>query len=94
VGMLSHSRAAVLQRATPKAIRAEILNALSPNPLIIADQVWASPVIDAEVGTHLVLPADTQAENDAIAPVRDLPDGRLFEAVRPGIARITQSGSS
>jgi Zn-dependent peptidase ImmA (M78 family) len=94
LGMLSRSRAAVLQRVTPKAIRAEILGALSPNPLVIADRAWASPVLDAEVGMHLVLPASTQAANDAIVPMQDLPCGRLFEAVRPGICRITQPGTS
>ena len=82
VGMLSRSRAAALQRATPKAIRAEMLNELSPIPLIIADQAWASPVLDAKVGTHLVLPANTQAANDAVVPVRDLPAGRLPAATR------------
>jgi len=94
VGMLSRQRAAALQRATPKALRAEILGALSASPLIIADQHWSSPVLDAEVGMQLLLPANTQAANQAILPIRDLPDGRLFEAARPGIARVTQSGSS
>jgi hypothetical protein len=93
VSMISRRQAAALQRATPKAIRAEILGVLTPNPLIIADRAWVSSVLDAEVGMHLMLPANAQAANDAIVPVRELPDGRLFEAARPGIARVTQLGS-
>src|SRR5258708_17146473 len=93
VGMLSRQRAVELQRAAPKAIRADILGALSPKPLIIADQFWASPILDAEVGMYLVLPPNAVAANDAVVEVRDIPVGRLFEATRPGIARVTQPSS-
>src|SRR6266436_2753538 len=66
IGMLSQQRAVELQRATPKAIRADILGALSPNPLIIADRFWASPILDAEVGMNIVLPPNAVAANDAV----------------------------
>jgi len=93
VAMISRARASVLQKASPKAVRAELLGALSPAPLIVADEAWASPTLDAEVETQLLLPAGSVAANDAIVPIRDLPGGRLFEAVRPGIARVTRPGS-
>jgi Zn-dependent peptidase ImmA (M78 family) len=94
VGMISRARATTLQKASPKAIRAELLSQLTPGPLIVADGAWASPTLDAEVGAQLLLPPRTVAANSTIIAVRDLPNGRLFEAVRPGITRVTQFGSS
>ena len=38
VNMISRARAAALQRVTPKALRADILGALTPEPLIVADR--------------------------------------------------------
>jgi Zn-dependent peptidase ImmA (M78 family) len=94
VGMIPRGRAAALQKASPKVIRADILGELAPAPLIVADVAWASPTLDAEVGTQLLLPADTVATNDVIVPLRDLPRGRLFEAVRSGIAQVVRPSSS
>jgi hypothetical protein len=37
VNMISRARAAALQRVTPKAPRADILGALTPEPLIVTD---------------------------------------------------------
>lgn len=93
-GMIGRARAAVLQRASPRAIRAEILGAITPAPLIVADQFWSSPTIDAEVKHLLLLPPDAQASSDIISPVADLPGGRLFEAARPGIVQVTRPGTS
>jgi hypothetical protein len=51
--MISRARAAALQRATPKAMRADILGALTPAPLIVADRHRAGPTVDAEVTLRL-----------------------------------------
>src|ERR1700722_13267739 len=49
VSMISRARAAALQRVTPKALRADILGALTPEPFIVTDRHRAGPTIDAEV---------------------------------------------
>jgi len=53
---ISQARAAILRKQNPKSLRALILGQLTPQPLIVADDVWASPSIDAEVGHLLLLP--------------------------------------
>lgn len=89
VNMISRTRAATLQRVTPKALRAEILGAITPEPLIIADHHRAAPTIDAEVNTLLLLPRGVSVTGDRLIQERDLVSGRLFRAVRPGIVQAS-----
>jgi hypothetical protein len=92
--MMSRRRAADLGRATPRALRAEILGAPTIEPLIIADRQRAGPTLDAEVKTLLLLPPGTEAIGDSLAYERDMVGGRLFRAVRPGIAQVTADGGA
>ncbi len=85
VNMLSRARAAALQRVTPKALRMEIIGALTPEPLIVADRYRSAPTLDAEVKTQLLLPPGTEATGGGLAFERDLPAGRLFRAEKAGI---------
>jgi Zn-dependent peptidase ImmA (M78 family) len=89
VNMISRARAASLQRVTPKALRAEILGALTPEPLIIADRNRAGPTLDAEVKMLLLLPPGTETTGASLAYEGDLVNGRLFRAVRPGIVQAS-----
>jgi Zn-dependent peptidase ImmA (M78 family) len=89
LNLISHSRTAVLRKATPKSIRAEILGELHPDHLIISDRYRLSPSTDAEVGTRLLLPLDSESASDALIWERDLSSGRLFRAAQPGIAQVT-----
>ena len=87
--MISRVRAAALQRITPKALRADILGVPTPDPLIVADSQRAGPTLDAEVMTLLLLPPGTETTGTNLVHERDLADGRLFRAVRPGIAQVS-----
>ena len=85
VSMLSRGRAAALRRVTPKALRMDILGALTPEPLIVADHHHIAPTLDAEVKTLLLLPLGTEVTGGGLAFERDLAAGRLFRALKPGI---------
>ena len=85
VNMLSRSRAAALRRVTPKALRMDILGALTSEPLIVADHFRTAPTLDAEVETLLLLPPSTEVAGGGLAFERDLVTGRLFRAVKPGV---------
>lgn len=89
------ARAAELRKTGPRDIRTLALGAPTPDPLIIADEHWALPTLDAEVGTTLLLPNGVQAEADlVVARQQDLPNGRrVYRAVRPGIVRVTRPGT-
>lgn len=89
VNMISRSRAATLQRVTPKALRTDLLGALTPQPLIVADLRRAGPTLDAEVKTLLLLPPGTETTGDRLTHERHLANGRLFRAMRPGIVQAS-----
>lgn len=92
VRMLSHSRAATLRRVTPKALRTGILGVVTPDPLIVADRLRTARTLDAEVKTLLLLPPGAEVAGDGLAFERDLPTGRLFRAVKPGIFQSSADG--
>ena len=85
VNMLSCGRASAMRRVTPKALRAEILGALTREPLIVVDQHRNAPTLDAEVKTLLLLPPGAKVTGGGLAFERDLEAGRLYRAIKPGI---------
>ena len=86
--MLSQARAAILGRASPRDLRADILGSPITQPLIVADQHRAGPTLDAEVNMLIILPNGTETNGATIVPEGDLVEGRLFRTVRPGIAQV------
>ena len=50
------------------------------------------PTLDTEVGTTLLLLRRSQPEFDNLTFVNDLPDGRVFTAIRPGMTRGEADG--
>ena len=92
--MLPDRAAHDLLRVPVPRIRRELLGQASSAPLIVADQHWALPTVDAEAGTRLLLPCGTELVDGSQVEHRgDLPSGRLFEAVRLGIARVACPGT-
>ena len=89
VNMISRTRANALQRITPKALRTDILGALTPEPLVVSDRHRAAPTLDAEVMMLLLLPPGTETTGTSLAHERDLTSGRLFRAVSPGIVQAS-----
>jgi Zn-dependent peptidase ImmA (M78 family) len=94
IRMITPVQQASLAKSTPKSIRGELLGANVPEPLIVADQYWNSPTLDAEAGTLLLVPAGVVADTAILMPERDLASGRLFRAVKPGITRLAIPGTS
>ena len=94
VNVISRKRAAMLQRATPKALRAEFLGVQTQDPLVIADLHQSNPTIDAEVGTLLLLPHGVETSNDGIVLEQESDVGNLFRAIRTGIVQVHLDGWS
>ena len=94
VHMISQSRAAALRRVIPKALRARLLGALTPEPLLLTDHHRAAPTLDAEVNTLLLLPLGSQIQGENLVHERDLVNGSLFRAVRPGIVQAKDAMDS
>lgn len=90
LNMLSRPRATVLKKQKVAALRAALLGSLSAEPLVIIDTAWSTSVVDVEVGTSVLLPADCEPDNEAIGFITDLLEGRLFEARHPGIVKVIQ----
>lgn len=86
--MIEQAQAKLLLKSKPKIIRQEILGGSSTERLILADEHWLLPTIDAEVGNLLLLPSTAEAANETIILQEVHARGRLFRANRPGIVRV------
>jgi hypothetical protein len=92
--MLPDRTARDMLRVPLPRIRRELLGQSSSAPLVVADSHWSLPTLDTEVGTYLLLPCGADLmDGSQLAYRGDLPNGRLFEAIRPGIARVACPGT-
>lgn len=91
--ILAPTRAETLAKIKPKQIRNRILGFPSDTPLIIADQYWSLPTLDAEVGNLLLLPHKVESETDIIVPQTEHPQGRIFVANRSGTVKVNSNNS-
>ena len=69
-------------------IRRAMLASHAADRLLVVDAHHTLPIADTEVGTAILLPAGTVAENPTLADGIDTPRGRLFTAAQPGITRV------
>lgn len=86
--MLSPERAAQVLKLPAARVRRELLGQASSSPLIVVDEHWSLPTVDAEVGTQLLLPPSAEVEGDVMSHQADLSAGQLFAAERPGLAQV------
>ena len=92
--MISTERAGQLQRVKLPTIRHTILGHNEAERLIAIDAHHLLPIVDAEVGTHVLLPQSSDPEHAALEFVADLSSGRLFKAMRPGLVRVEACGGA
>jgi Zn-dependent peptidase ImmA (M78 family) len=69
-------------------VRRELLGYQESSPLIVADDFWASPTMDLEVGTVLMLPEGSKVTGDVVLVETDILGRRLFRGIRQGTGRI------
>lgn len=86
--MIPAHLAAAQVKVPPARVRRDLLGVPTSAPLIVVDEHWLLPTLDAEVGMQLLLPAGSTAEGDLLSHSAELPAGSLFDAVRPGITRL------
>lgn len=92
--LITPQRAESLAKAKLPQIRERLTGAKSKDHLVIADLQHASPTLDCEVGNVVLLPSGAQADSDQIEPVGDVATGRMFRALRPGLARVSIPGTA
>jgi Zn-dependent peptidase ImmA (M78 family) len=86
------AQAEQLKKVRLPAIRQTLLGSKEAERLSVADQHYVMPTLDTEVGTSLLLPRGAQPEFDNLTFVNDLPAGRVFTAIRPGMTRVEADG--
>ncbi len=90
VNMISRARAAALQRVTPKALRADILGALDSRALDCRRPVIARGRLSTPRSRRCCSSRRERKRPVTASSIeRDLADGRLFRAVRPGIVQAS-----
>ena len=92
--MISVERASQLRRVKLPTIRRTMLGHDKAERLVAIDEHHLLPTVDVEVGTHVLLPKGSDSEQAALEFVVDLPSGRLFKAMRPGLVRVEAHGSA
>jgi hypothetical protein len=90
--LISPDRAETLLRAQLPRIRQGLLGHMVPQPLLLADRHFASPTLDSEVGTLILVPAGVHAD-PGLEAIGDVNVGTLFRAAKPGIFRAYLPGS-
>jgi hypothetical protein len=85
---IARARAEELGKVRLPAIRRTLLGATGTDRLWVADSHYTLTTLDTEVGTNLLLPAGSRPEFDILRQDADLPGGRLFTALRPGMTRV------
>lgn len=93
VGMINSEQRSRLGAFTPKMIRTKLIGEIVPEPLTVADLHWNSPTLDTEEGALLLLPAGVVVDTAVLMPERDLPNGRLFRAMKAAITRVMIPGT-
>lgn len=84
---ITKDRATSLRKATLPKIRQRILGASTPDHLIVVDPRYTLATVDAEVGNRVLLPTGVTADSDQIELIEQMPNGNLYRALRPGLAR-------
>lgn len=77
-----------LRKVRLPAIRQAMLGPNHGDRLWVADRCYVMPTLDTEVGTTLLLPPGSRPEFDNLTLAGDIPSGRVFTAVRPGMTRV------
>jgi hypothetical protein len=88
LGLIGDPAFQELRRVGLPSIRKGMLGDHAPERLLVIDSHYTLPTVDMEVGTVVILPSGTEAENDNLALIADMPRGRLFRATQPGITRV------
>lgn len=83
-----------LVRTKLPVIRRALLGRSSDQPLLVAGYHCQQPTLDAEVGTQILPPSGVIADSPSLCFLEDLPNGCLFEARQPGLARVHDSGNT
>lgn len=91
---ISPFRRAALARHTPRSIRTEFLGCSTTEPLILVDEEWNAPSIDAEEGYLIWLPTGVQVTGKVLIYEHSARGGSLFRAIAPGIGRAFHPNGS
>lgn len=84
---LTKERATALRKAKLPKIRQRILGSATPDHLIVVDPHYTLATVDAEVGNRVLLPTGVTSDSDQIELIEQMPNGNLYRALRPGLAR-------
>lgn len=88
---MSRFRQAALKRQSPQSVRTDFLGQPTSEPLILVDEQWNAPSLDAEEGHLIWLPRGVQVTGKVLVAERSVRSGTLYRAISPGIGRAFAS---
>ena len=87
--LLSQTHAAKLLRATRGQAQTEALGWRSRDKVWVVDSLWTGRPIDVESGDFIFVRDQVVLEGDCAVQVRDTSEGKLIQADRPGIGKLS-----
>ena len=94
VRYITTDQGALLRKTKLPQIRERLLGFATKEPLMVVDRSYPIGPADVEVGTLVLLPVGSTVESDHIEFFKDVSSGRVFRAMRPGLARATIPGDN
>ena len=91
---MKSDQATLLKKTKLSQIRERILGFSTKDPLAVVDRQYPISTMDVEVGSLVLLPNGITIESDHIEFFKDAPSGRVFRAMRPGLARASIPGEN
>lgn len=93
VNIITSKHGDSLLKQTPKSIKADLLENVVHEDLIIVDNFWTGRAIDAQVGDYLKLPPEVRFELIGSRPcleiVRTTSFDIVFRGIRPGLGKLS-----
>ena len=72
----------------------KLLNEKSDKGIALVDAHFEAKTLDLEVGMLAVLPLDSESQHRGFKPIREVPEGRVFEATAPGVGQVVSVARS
>lgn len=93
LGILGNGNANALRKATPKAIKSDLLGEERQENLVVIDRFWAGRAVDLQVGDYVLGMPGVESDKTCIRVVQDDGQESILQAVGIGLGRIMHRDS-
>lgn len=87
--LISYSQSQALKKVKLSSIKESFVGDIDiDRRLIVVDSQWLSPVVECEVGDHILVDGSVSAQNDSLQMLSPVSGKLLFKAARRGVTAL------